>query len=130
MFEQPCQQGHLTLNLETLTIKTKPVTISGNPSKPPNDNIKTKLKNNSTPTMQEACGRALTTSQVLSLLCSGTYGIFLTCDVYIFPVNRSLVFSSCDYLEDLFILTCVIGKHLCIYTLGVSNTECLMLIKS
>ncbi len=53
------------LNPETLTIKNKPVTISGNPSKPPNDNIKTKLKNNSTPTTQEACGRASTTSQVL-----------------------------------------------------------------
>ncbi len=36
-----------------------------NPSKPPNDNIKTKLKNNSTPTMQEACGRASITSQIL-----------------------------------------------------------------
>ncbi len=50
MFEQPCQRGHLPLNPETLTIENKPVTISGNPSKPPNDNIKTKLKNNSTPT--------------------------------------------------------------------------------
>ncbi len=47
------------------TDKNKPVTISGDPSKPPNDNIKTKLKNNSTPTTQEACGRASTTSQVL-----------------------------------------------------------------
>ncbi len=34
-------------NPETLTIKNKPLTISGNQSKPPNDNIKTKLKNNS-----------------------------------------------------------------------------------
>ncbi len=65
MFEQPCQHGHLSLNPETLTIENKPVTIPGNPSKLPNDNIKTKLKNNSTPTMQEACGRASTTSQVL-----------------------------------------------------------------
>ncbi len=32
---------------------------------PPNDNTKTKLKNNSTPTTQEACGRASTSSQVL-----------------------------------------------------------------
>ncbi len=47
------------------TIENKPVTISGDPSKPPNDNTKTKLKNNSTTTMQEACGRASTTSQVL-----------------------------------------------------------------
>ncbi len=45
--------------------ENKPVVISGNPSKPPNDNIKTKLKNNSTPTTQVACGRASTTSQVL-----------------------------------------------------------------
>ncbi len=65
MFEQPCQHGHLPLNPETLTIENKPVTIAGDPSKPPNDNIKTKLKNNSTPTTQEACGRASTTSQVL-----------------------------------------------------------------
>ncbi len=65
MFEQPCQRGHLPLNLGTLTIENKPVTISGNPSKPPNDNIKTKLKNNSTPTTQEACGRASITSQIL-----------------------------------------------------------------
>ncbi len=53
------------LNPETLTIENKPVTISGDPSKPPNDNTETTLKNNSTPTIQEACGRALTTSQVL-----------------------------------------------------------------
>ncbi len=65
MFEQPCQRGHLPLNLGTLTIENKPVTISGNPSKPPNDSIKTKLKNNSTPTTQEACGRASITSQIL-----------------------------------------------------------------
>ncbi len=63
--EQPCQCGHLPLNPGTLTIENKPVTISGNPSKPPNDNIKTKLKNNSTPTTQEACGRASITSQIL-----------------------------------------------------------------
>ncbi len=65
MFDQPCQRGHLPLNPETLTIGNKPVTISGDPSKQPNDNIKTKLKNNSTTTTQEACGRASTTSQVL-----------------------------------------------------------------
>ncbi len=65
MFDQPCQRGHLPLNPETLTIENKPVTISGDQSKPPNDNTKTKLKNNSTPTTQEACGRASTTSQVL-----------------------------------------------------------------
>ncbi len=65
MFDQPCHHGHLLLNPETLTIENKPVTISGNPSKPPKDNIKTKLKNNSTQTTQEACGRASTTSQVL-----------------------------------------------------------------
>ncbi len=65
MFEQPCQHGHLSLNPETLTIENKPVTIPGNPSKLLNDNIKTKLKNNSTPTMQVACGRASITSQVL-----------------------------------------------------------------
>ncbi len=46
-------------------IENKPVTISGDPSKQPNDNIKTKLKNISTTTTQEACGRALTTSQAL-----------------------------------------------------------------
>ncbi len=63
MFDQPCQRGHLPLNPETLTIENKPVTISGDPSKPPNNNIKT--KNNSTTIMQEACGRASTTSQVL-----------------------------------------------------------------
>ncbi len=45
MFEQPRQRRHLPLNPETLRIENKPVTISGNPSKPPNDNIKTKLKN-------------------------------------------------------------------------------------
>ncbi len=65
MFDQPCQRGHLPLNLGTLTIENKPVTISGNPSKPPNDNIKTKLKNNSTPTTQEACGRASITSRIV-----------------------------------------------------------------
>ncbi len=65
MFDQPCQHGHLPLNPETLTIENKPVMISGDQSKPPNDNIKTKLKNNSTTTMQEACGRASTTSQLL-----------------------------------------------------------------
>ncbi len=65
MFDQPCQRGHLPLNPETLTIENKPVTISGDPSKPPNDNIKTKLKRNSTTTTQEACFRASTTSQVL-----------------------------------------------------------------
>ncbi len=65
MFNQPCQRGHLPLNLETLTIGNKPVTISGDPSKQPNDNIKTKLKNISTTTTQEACGRASTTSQAL-----------------------------------------------------------------
>ncbi len=65
MFEQPCQRGYLPLNPETLTIENKPVTISGDPSKLPNDNIKTKLKNNSTPTTQEACDRASITSQVL-----------------------------------------------------------------
>ncbi len=65
MFDQPCQRGHLPLNPETLTIGNKPVTISGDPSKQPNDNIKTKLKNNSTTITQEACGRASTTSQVL-----------------------------------------------------------------
>ncbi len=65
MFDQPCQRGHLLLNPETLTIGNKPVTISGDPSKPPNDNTKTKLKNNSTTTTQEACGRASTTSQAL-----------------------------------------------------------------
>ncbi len=65
MFDQPCQRGHLPLNPETLTIGNKTVTISGDPSKQPNDNIKTKLKNNSTTTTQEACGRASTTSQVL-----------------------------------------------------------------
>ncbi len=65
MFDQPCQRGHLPLNPETLTIGNKPVTISGNPSKQPNNSIKTKLKNNSTTTTQEACGRASTTSQVL-----------------------------------------------------------------
>ncbi len=43
--------------------ENKPVTISGDPSKPPNDNTKTKLKNNAT--TQEACGRASTTSQAL-----------------------------------------------------------------
>ncbi len=63
--DQPCQRGHLPLNLETLTIGNKPVTISRDPSKQPNDNIKTKLKNISTITTQEACGRASTTSQVL-----------------------------------------------------------------
>ncbi len=65
MFEQSCQRGHLSLNPETLTIENKPVMISGNQSKPPNGNIKTKLMNNSTPTTQEACGKASTTSQVL-----------------------------------------------------------------
>ncbi len=65
MFDQPCQRGYLPLNPETLTIENKPVTISGDPSKPPNEHIKTKLKNNSTPTTQEACGRALTKSQAL-----------------------------------------------------------------
>ncbi len=65
MFDQPFQCGHLPLNPEALTIENKPVTISGDPSKPPNDNIKTKLKNNSTPTTQEACGSASTTSHVL-----------------------------------------------------------------
>ncbi len=43
----------------------KPVTISGDPSKQPNEHIKTKLKNISTTIIQEACGRALTTSQAL-----------------------------------------------------------------
>jgi len=48
MFDQPCQRGHLPLNPETLMIGNKPVTISGDPSKQPNDNTKTKLKNIST----------------------------------------------------------------------------------
>ncbi len=66
MFDHPCQRGHLPLNPETLTIGNKPVTISGDPSKPPNDNTKTTLKNNSTTTTQEACGRvSTTTSQAL-----------------------------------------------------------------
>ncbi len=66
MFDQPCQRGHLPLNPETLTIGNKPVTISGDPSKQPNDNTKTKLKNiSTTTTTQEACGRASTTSQAL-----------------------------------------------------------------
>ncbi len=39
--------------------------VSGDPSKQPNDNIKTKLKNISTITTKEACGRASTTSQAL-----------------------------------------------------------------
>ncbi len=65
MFDQPCQRRHLPLNPETLMIGNKPVTISGDPSKPPNDNIKTKLNNNSIPTTQEARVRASTTSQVL-----------------------------------------------------------------
>ncbi len=43
MFEQLCQRGHLPLNPETLTIGNNPVTISGDPSKLPNDNTKTKL---------------------------------------------------------------------------------------
>ncbi len=64
MFDQPCQRGHLPLNPETLMIG-KPVTISGDPSKQPNEHIKTKLKNISTTTTQEACGRASTTSQAL-----------------------------------------------------------------
>ncbi len=46
-------------------IGNKPVTISGDPSKQPDDNIKTKLKNISTTTTQEACGRESTTSQAL-----------------------------------------------------------------
>ncbi len=67
MFDQPCQRGHLPLNPETLKqhIGNKPVTISGDPSKQLNDNLKTKLKNISTTTTQEACGRASTTSQAL-----------------------------------------------------------------
>ncbi len=65
MFDQPCQRRHLPLNPETVTIENKPVKISGDPSKLQNDNTKTKLKNNSTTTTQEACGRASTTSQVL-----------------------------------------------------------------
>ncbi len=65
MFDQHCQRGHLPLNSETLTIGNKPVTISGDPSKPPNDNTKTKLKNNLTTTTQEACGRVWTKSQAL-----------------------------------------------------------------
>ncbi len=65
MFDQPCQCGHLPINPETLTIGNKPVTISGDPSKQPNELIKTKLKNTSTTITQEACGRASTTSQAL-----------------------------------------------------------------
>ncbi len=34
-------RGHLPLNPEKLTIGNKPVTISGDPSKQPNDNTKT-----------------------------------------------------------------------------------------
>ncbi len=45
--------------------RNKPVTISGDPSKQPNELIKTKLKNTSTTITQEACGRASTTSQAL-----------------------------------------------------------------
>ncbi len=59
MFDQPCQRGHLPLNPETLTIGNKPVTISGDPSKQPNEHIKTMLKNISTTITQEACGRAI-----------------------------------------------------------------------
>ncbi len=57
MFDQPCQRGHLPLNPETMTIKNKPVTISGDPSKPPNDNIKNKveeqLNNNNARSMRQ-----------------------------------------------------------------------------
>ncbi len=67
MFDQPCQRGHLPLNPGTLTIGNKPVTISGDPSKQPNEHIKTKLKNTSTTITQEACSRASTTSQALKL---------------------------------------------------------------
>ncbi len=52
MFDQPCQRGHLPLNPETLMIGNKPVTISGDPSKQPNDNIKNKVEeqfNNNNP---------------------------------------------------------------------------------
>ncbi len=52
MFDQPCQRGHLPLNPETLTIGNKPVTISGDPSKQPNDNTKNKVEeqfNNNNP---------------------------------------------------------------------------------
>ncbi len=56
---------HLPLKSGNFDDQKQPVAISGNPSKPPNDNIKTKLKNNSTPTTQEACGRASITSQIL-----------------------------------------------------------------
>ncbi len=59
------QREHLPLNPETLTIGNEPVTISGDPSKQPNEHIKTKLKNISTTIIQEAYGRALTTSQAL-----------------------------------------------------------------
>ncbi len=66
MFEQAlCQHGHLSLNPGNIDDRKQASYDPGNPSKLPNDNIKTKLKNNSTPTMQEACGRASTTSQVL-----------------------------------------------------------------
>ncbi len=75
MFEQPCQRGYLPLNAEKLTIENNPVTISGDPSKPPNDNRKTKLKNNSTPTTQEACGRASITSHVLKGIKTATVNI-------------------------------------------------------
>lgn len=46
MFEQPCQRGHLLLNPETLTITNKPVTILGNPSKPPNDKVEDQFNTN------------------------------------------------------------------------------------
>ncbi len=52
MFDQPCQRGHLPLNPETLTIRNKPVTISGEPSKQPNDKYKNKIEeqfNNNNP---------------------------------------------------------------------------------
>ncbi len=52
MFDQPCQRGHLPLNPETLTIGNKPVTISGDPSKQPNEHIKNKVEehfNNNNP---------------------------------------------------------------------------------
>ncbi len=54
-----------TSAFKSLTIGNKPLTISGDPSKQPNEHIKTKLKNTSTTITQEACGRASTTSQAL-----------------------------------------------------------------
>ncbi len=108
MFDQPCQRGHLPLNPETLTIGNKTVTISGDPSKQPNDNIKTKLKNISTTTTQEPLPVALLSSVAcelaplrIVLLCGVFYLFFIFLLLFLIRVSSAMIMYDRRTLLDI-----------------------------